>query len=234
MTTPKELGLHRVGFSPLPVGVSQWHVFDHPYAWNAPNPYSKGRHAWRDGAHGNFYTSLDPMGALFESVFRRAKVRIDAASGMKLLYVDPAALAGKAIVELILVQENGCLDLRPGNFAALVDPGSPLDNAWAQLHAAVRYHRSWTTTLELAQLVAAHAVPRYPILPALAWRSRRLHSSTVYLHFDPPIGSDAWLAIGGPLDLDSAAGLAKLKVWCINAGFVLVVLPFDSAPDEDL
>ena len=173
-----------------------WHVYPHQYDARSSNPNSTARLAWRDGAHGMFYTGASPAAAPWETVLRYAEVNAGVVSTSR------THLEGMALAQLTLGHAVPALDLRPPFRRQLVDAGSALDGYWDQMLKEPDHDKTHVVTDAVMRELQRAG---HPAGAALIWHSRQAGSETATLFFEPPMQA-AWWTVDAVHRLDTHAG----------------------------
>lgn len=187
---PGEPCLQRIHFESM-VEAPYWHIFSTAHPPGAPmeiqstafNPKSTGRLARTGGTVGMFYAGSSALAALFETVLADAKIYDDGG-----VYVHPKSLANKAIARVRLIEALPILDLRQPRRRQLMDVDGTLDQGWAHVLITPDYPSTHPVAHALSEQLDGGGYT----LTGMAWSSRRVHSDTVYLLFDPPCSSAQW------------------------------------------
>lgn len=169
------------------------------------NPWSTGRLAQRHNAFDKSpiamsYFATTPIAALFEALFRNAKILPGRG-----VYFERAKLAGWCLSELTLTR---AIDVIP---AGLPDRGMVVTNPaneehWCYLTSTGNHPATWRAALDVAAQLrtAGHN------FGGITWNSVRFPAhGTVYLLYDPPNGPDLWIT-ESTIRLDTVRGVAAI------------------------
>ncbi|WP_277185175.1 RES domain-containing protein [Caballeronia sp. BR00000012568055] len=201
--------LHKVVLSKAGLG-TYWHVYSSRYAPTASNPHSQARLAWRDGAHGMFYTGETRAAALWETVLRYASID----NGY--VYTDRFHLKGMMLARLELTFDASVLDLRSPYRRAVVNASSELDEQWERMLKDPDHANTHNFTMRtMEQLRAAgheHGA-------ALRWYSRQCASAAATLFFEPRMQPQWWTFRQKDLyRLDSPEGEEQIRIALAEQG----------------
>jgi hypothetical protein len=195
--------LHRVVLAKAGPG-TYWHVYSDRYSPVASNPHSRARLAWRDGAHGMFYTGETRAAALWETVLRNASIR----NGY--VYTDRVNFEGMMLARLELTYDAPVLDLRPPYRREIVNAPSRMDERWdAVLKDPVHENTHDYASKTMQQLrLAGHEDGA-----ALRWYSRQAGNATATLFYEPPMKAHWWKYRQEDLyRLDSPEGEEQIRI----------------------
>lgn len=216
-----------------PTGQPLYRVYEggHPWGPLDANPASKARFALRDDAHGMFYVSDRPEGALWEALLRYVVPRPG-----EDVELPTAKLTNQRLATVQLHNPNvGVVRLYPPAVHHLFgDEHHPHSKAIIDFLSSTQH--APTHTEAAAMLAGLRALdPPIEYMPILHWKSKQFPDANVYLAYDPPLNADDWSVVED-VALDSRVGHIMIHDALEREGFrwTQLTAPSDSElPDVD-